>query len=214
MVYLFIGEDAPSKQIKLKEIKKQFLPSQTQEFNLDILYGRETNLKTIQEKLLFLPVQAKKRIIVVKDAQHLKQEIKEFLLAFAKNPAPQVLLILDINKRDPKDIFVNAISRGAQTFAFREAKGIDTFTLVSCIDQKKAAFALKILHQLLRNGEKPERILGGLRYAWVKNSSGPQEMKKRLTVLLNCDIDIKTGRLKPEFALEKLVIRLCGLANS
>lgn len=75
----------------------------------------------------------------------------------------------------------------------------------------KPDYALRILNELLRNGERPERILGGLRYAWEREFTPGVEAKRRLKLLLNCDINIKTGKLKPNFALEKLVISLCSL---
>jgi hypothetical protein len=57
------------------------------------------------------------------------------------------------------------------------------------------------------------RILGGLGYTWERDVMAPLEAKRRLKLLLNCDVEIKTGRLKPNFALEKLVISLCGAAK-
>jgi len=66
------------------------------------------------------------------------------------------------------------------------------------------------LAQLLKNGERPEMIMGGLRYAWEKSPLSPVDLKLKLKALLDCDIDIKTGRLQPDFALENLIIRLCG----
>lgn len=44
--------------------------------------------------------------------------------------------------------------------------------------------ALRILGQLLKNGEKPERIMGGLRYVWEKDLTHPQELKKGLSFCL------------------------------
>jgi DNA polymerase III delta subunit len=70
-----------------------------------------------------------------------------------------------------------------------------------------------VLNQLLKKGERPERILGGLRYSWENSIATPLETRRRLKALLNCDIDIKTGRLKADFALERLVVSLCSLAK-
>ena len=70
------------------------------------------------------------------------------------------------------------------------------------------------LSKLLEEGERPERILGGLRYAWERDAASPLETRRRLKALLTCDIEIKTGKIKPVFALERLVIKLCGLRNS
>lgn len=211
MVYLFCGQDSFAKDIKLKQIKEKFLKPDTEDFNLDILYARELNLISLQEKLLCLPLGARKRIIVIKDAQALKENIREFLLKYAKTPQPSIELILDLDRLNPKDVFIKQIGRYAQTLRFQESRPIDTFALSRYIDSRKADYALRALNQLLREGEKPERILGGLRYSWQNSFSEPFKLKKRLKLLLNCDIDIKTGRLRPDFALEKLVVGLCCL---
>jgi DNA polymerase III delta subunit len=210
MVYLFIGSDNLTKDSQLKKLKEQILPKATEHFNLDILYSRELALKTLQEKLLSLPTKGAKRLVIIKNIEDLKDEIKDFLSTYVKKPYPQVVLVLDLNVFDKRDGFIRDISRYAKTVHFKEALHPDTFALSRSIELGKADYALKILSGLLKEGERPERILGGLRYAWEKNAAHPLEKRKRLKLLLACDIDIKTGKLKPLFALEKLVILLCG----
>jgi len=213
-VFLFAGEDSFSKDIKLKKLRQEAFPKEVEQFNLDILYAKELNLRDLQEKILCLPVRAKKRLIVIKDAEGLKEDIQEFIIKFLKNPSPWVILVLDINRLDSKNEFINCLTRYGQVYHFQEATRIDTFTLSRSIEQRHADYSLRLLHQLLRNKERPERILGGLRYSWERNITNPLERRKRLKLLLNCDIDIKTGRLKPQFALEKLVVNLCALNKS
>jgi DNA polymerase III delta subunit len=215
-LYLFIGEDSFSKDAKLEELKKEFLSHDTAVFNFDILYAKELKLVTLQERVLALPLKSKKRIILIKDAQALKQEIKDFLLTFAKENTPHILLVLDINST-PKlnrfrhqDNFSGQIARYAKVYQFKETLYLDTFALARQIESKRADYALKTLNQLLENGEKPEFILGGLRYSYSRGAHTPLEIRKIIKLLLNCDISIKTGRLKPEFALERLVVRLCS----
>lgn len=229
-VYLFIGQDSFSKGIKLKRIKEEFLAKEIADFNLDILYAKELNLRDLQERLLYFPlnpvrniaqknnnkivsngVKAKKRIIVIKDAQEIKEDIKEFILKYVKNPPSKILLILDIDRQDPKDEFIKRITRYSEIYRFREHLPPDTFTLSRAIDLKKPDYALQVLNQLLQNGERPERILGGLRYTLERGALKPLQIRKRLKVLLDCDIEIKTGRLKAAFALERLLVRLCCL---
>lgn len=211
MIYLFIGQDSSAKDVKLKKLREEFLKPETEEFNLDILYARDLMLRLFQEALLRLPVKSPKRIIVIREARHLKEDLKHFILKYAKRPYPQIILVLDIDRYDKKDELLNRLSPNSQTFRFRETAPIDTFVLSRQIKLKKADYALRILHQLLQNGEKPEWILGGLRYALFKDISNPQEIKRRLNLLLRCDVDIKTGRLKSDFALEKLTVNLCFL---
>jgi len=231
--YLFIGQDSLSKDIKLKTLRQEFLKPDIEQFNLDISYARELSLKDLQEKLLCLPVspirntaqikdgtivsngvRTKKRIIVIKDAGELKEESKEFIFNYVKKPYAWVILVLDINRQEPRDEFLSRISKYAQAYYFKETIPPDTFMLVRQIDLRRPDYALRLLSQLLQNGERPERILGGLRYAWERNLSRPLEKRKRLRLILNCDIDIKTGRLKACFALEKLVVNLCCLSKA
>jgi DNA polymerase III delta subunit len=214
MVYLFIGEDSLSKNIKINQLKQELLAKDIEQFNLDILYAKDLTLTVLQERLLCLPVKAKKRLIVIKDAQNLKEDIRAFILKLAKNSLPGAALVLDIDRKDRDDEFINRLQRLAKVFQFKESARLDTFALSRQIELRKPDYALRVLNQLLKNGERPERILGGLRYSLERNTSNLLEIDQRLKLLLNCDLDIKTGRLKPNFALERLVVSLCRLKKS
>ena len=211
MIYLFIGSDNLAKDIQLKKLKDYVLSKGTEQFNLDILYARELTQKVLQEKLKSFPVKNPKRLVIIKNIEDLKDEVKEFLERYVRKPYPQVVMAMDLNRLDKADSFIKNISRFVKPVRSKETVHQDTFALGRSIDLKKADSALRILSGLLKEGERPERILGGLRYVWEKNAATPLEKRKRLKYLLTCDIDIKTGKLKPLFALEKLVISLCGL---
>ncbi|MFH0918405.1 MAG: hypothetical protein V1830_04660 [Candidatus Omnitrophota bacterium] len=210
MVYLLIGQDIAAKEIQLKKIKQEFLPPQLQDFNLDTLYAKEIILKDIQERFLSIPLKSAKRIMVIKDAQLLGQESRDFLLAFSKKPFPQLVLVLDFAQSDGKDNFIKDISPHARTLRFKEIVNPNTFDLNRQIELRKADSALRLLNQLLKNGEAPERILGGLRYYWENQDIHSLGARRQLKLLLRADLEMKTGRLKPAMALEKLVVSLCG----
>jgi DNA polymerase III delta subunit len=210
MLYLLIGQDSLSKDIQIKRLKQEFLARDFEQFNLDILYAKELTLKGLQERLLCLPLNCPKRLIVIKEAQNLKEEVKEFILKFIAKPNKQLILVLDITRRNRQDEFINRIYKYAKVLHFKEIVPPDTFTLSRQINLKRPDYALRILNQLLKNGEKPERILGGLRYSCQRDNLPSLERKKRLRILLNCDIEIKTGKLKAPFALEKLIVSLCA----
>jgi len=209
MIYLFIGEDNLSKDTKLKRLKEEYLDPQSEQFNLDILYGQEVNLKEFQERLLNLPLKAKKRLVVVRDSQRLNGEIKKFLLSYARKPYPHIVLVLDVQRYSFKDEFTKRMSQMSRVIRFRESAKLDTFALSSAIESRKIHNCLDILRQILEKGEKPEQIMGGLRYVWDQDVRRPQETRKRLRLLLDCDIAIKTGRLKAQMALERLLTQLC-----
>lgn len=214
LIYLFLGEDQSAKDIKLKYIKELYVPVGTEYFNLDMLYGKDLDLLSLQEKILALPLKSKKRLIVIKEAEALSEDVKEYLLNYALKPFQSVVIVLDISGNKIKDGFVNNMLRYAQACRFQAAQRLDTFVLSNHIAMKKTDAALRVLNQLLKNGEKPERIMGGLRYSWERNTSYSKETGPKLKALLNCELDIKTGRLKADFALERLVIALCGLPNA
>lgn len=207
-VYLLIGQDILAKETQLKKIKQEFLSQELQDFNFDTLYAKETTLREIQERLLAIPLKSAKRMIIIKDAHSLNRESRDFLLAYSKKPHKQLVLVLDFEHYDYKDEFIKGVSAHASVIRFKEAVNPDAFVLNRQIELRKTDSALRILNQLLKNGEAPERILGGLRYAWEKQSIAASGARRRLKLLLNCDLEIKTGRLKPAFALEKLVVSL------
>ena len=212
-VHVLIGQDNLSKDAKLKNLKSQFLTQSTEQFNWDMLYARELHLKDLQEKLLSLPLGSKKRMVVIRGAASLKKELKDFIARYVKEPSGWVILVLDIDHFDPKDEFIRSLSRHARIYRFKEEVVLNTFTLSRQIELRRADFALRTLSGLLSNGEKPERIMGGLRYSWERSSLDPRDLARRLKRLLRCDIEIKTGRLKPVHALEKLIVELCCLVQ-
>ncbi len=219
-VYLFLGQDILGQEnasLKEKELDrlKASLPQQTRDFNLDILHCSDRNfsLKALQEKLLFMPTGDSSRIVVVRSLQDAKPEVKEFILGYVKNPSSGIILVLDADKVERKNAFIEGVSRYAEIRHFLEEPQVSTFSLGRLIDAQKTEESLKVLHQLLDSGEKPERIMGGLRASWIKYPADPLSLKKKLRILLRCDLDIKTGKINPVFALERLIVNLCGFRN-
>ena len=220
MIYLFVGEDEFSKDIKLQKIKQELNLARLESFNFEILHSKDLDLRTLQARLLLLPIKARQRLILIKDAPGLSNEIKQYLLTFLKKPFAHISLILDARRVDDRDQFFNQIYGLVKLISFHQSRQINAFNLARQImqtpqdrrfltGQKKIKPAMRLLHQLLLKGERPEKILGALRYQLHQERIDLAQRKKKLMFLLNCDIDIKTGRLKPRFALERLLIRLC-----
>lgn len=226
MVYLFVGSDGPAKDTQLKEIRQQTLEKQTEQFNLDVLYARELTLKELQEKLFYLPVKSLKRILVIKGAQDLKEEARAYLSQYVKSPHKQTILVLDIDPQHQKgaiarhektESFIRQISRYAKTIRFHENIAPNTFSLGRQINLRRPDVALRVLHELLKNSDERKLaplILGALRVNFEREISDSLELRRRLKLLLTCDLEIKTGKLKLSFALEKLIIALCGLRKT
>ena len=226
MNYLFVGEDEFSKDIKLQGIKQQLNLNRLEPFNFEVLYAKDLDLKTLRMRISTVPLspvggdspggkgissgaKIKQRLILIKDALSLKADIKQYLLGFLQKPFPHVSLILDIRRIDRRQQFFNQIARLVQLINFRQSREIDAFMLARQIMQKKINPAMLLLHQLLLQGERPEKILGAIRYQLQQEKLDIQASRKKITFLLACDRDIKMEKLKPEFSLERLIIRLC-----
>ena len=181
MSYLFIGEDEFSKDIKLEKIKQEFFPPRLECFNFEILYSRDLNLKTLQEKLLLLPInpvrkdfskaaglsngiKPSRRLILIKDILRLSSDIKKYLLKFLNKPFSHICLVLDTRHIDAQDQFLNQISRLVKVLNFSRSSQINAFTISRQIRDKRIKPAMRLLRQLLLQGEKPEKILGAIRY--------------------------------------------------
>ena len=222
--YLFIGQDiigpdgSSHKDTALERIKKEYLSLATRDFNTDILYAKDFDLRGLQERLLGIPAGSKKRLLVIKDAQLLKDDILQFILSYIAKPRPSIVLVLDFIPRDnggkEESKFIADLRRHACVMRFKETRSVNTFDLCREIESRKTTQALYTLKELFENGERAERILGGLRSNWERNIPNSLELKKRLKLLLSCDIDIKTGRVNPEFVLERLIVYLCGSKKS
>jgi len=210
MVYLFIGQDSPAKDIALKRIKDEFLPPRLEDFNLDVLYPEKLSLDSLQERLLGIPVKSPKRIILIRNAQKLQKGLSDFIVEWSARQNNNIILILDIEERAKSNTFVSSLNKCAKVINFKEEAPPNTFDLSRQIESRQVSLALNTLGRLIKEGERPERILGGLRYSLEGNIMNSIAFRRRLKLLLNCDIEIKTGRLKPVFALEKLVVNLCA----
>jgi DNA polymerase III delta subunit len=213
-IYLVTGQDVPAKDKALKEIKSKYLSAKTEQFNLDTVYAKDVTLEALQEKLLYLAVSAGHRMVVIKQASSLKKDCKEYLEHYVLAPNPAVILVLEMEEFDRKDRFSAAVSGHATVRQFRQGIQKTSFALADEICAGKAAASLMVLHQLLKNGQKPELILGGLRSGLSRNTTDITSMRRLNKLLLECDLAIKTSTLKPSFALERLVVNLCGFKQA
>ncbi|MEK6567681.1 MAG: hypothetical protein AABZ27_02945 [Candidatus Omnitrophota bacterium] len=221
MLYLFAGEDELAKQEKINSLKSELLKKGFEDFNFEFFYAKELTLPLFKESLSRLPLESPQRIIVIKDVFKLKDELKDYFAAqIEKLPADLILILESAVIPKEESGFFNKISRRGKVILFKAKEKIDAFGLARAIERKDADSALNMLVDLFRNGEKPERILGALRYRFVKSDNFSsaadslrlKEKKEKVGLLMEADLNLKTGKVKPEFALEALVVKLCGLA--
>ena len=100
--YVFIGEEKLLKKEALNKLKKQCLPADNESsfaFNYISFDGKSATSKQITAEAQQLPFMNSKRLIVVKDAEHL---IDETFLNYIQNPVETTCLALLMRKIDKR----------------------------------------------------------------------------------------------------------------
>jgi len=215
MIYLFLGTDEISKERKLQQLKQEILKNSQDAFDYERLYAKELTPSILNEAFSRIPLFADKRLIFIRDVDKLNASSKEKLLSLIKNPNPKILLVLDTQVSELKEAFLIKIANSSKVFHFGREKTFNAFDLADAIKAKRTQEALKIFSIIHQKGEHPTRILGGLFWSWRKMKSflKADNFKRGVELFLETDINIKFSRLKPEVALEILIVKLCLLCG-
>jgi DNA polymerase III delta subunit len=212
MIYLFLGEDTLAKDAKIAELKKNLFPSpEALSFDYELLDAHKLDPENLKKTLLTLPALVKKRLILIRNCHQLKTLHKDLIVRLMEKFLPYAVLILDSNEWEPNDDFLKNL-KNPRVVSFSSARKCNVFDMTKAMESRNETEALKILDQLLGLGLHPLQIMGGLVWWWSKSRVGMplDRFEKGLVALQETDLNIKRSRLKPEYALEVLVVRLCS----
>ena len=97
-------------------IEKNVLNVGEQSFNQAILYGKDTEFKTVVDEARQYPMMASHRVVVIKEAQDMRS-LKN-LAAYAENPSPQSILVINhkYKKFDSRTKLAKAIKANGVLF--------------------------------------------------------------------------------------------------
>lgn len=87
-----MGEEAYYIDQITKLIEKSALPEDQKSFNQAVLYGRDTDVRTVVGEAKRFPMMADRVVIIVKEAQQLRKI--EDLEAYVQNPQPSTVLVI------------------------------------------------------------------------------------------------------------------------
>ncbi len=117
-LYHLTGDEDFLKEEVWKKLARLLVPPELKIFNLDILYGAETSADEIINKALTVPVNAKKRVVLVFDMHKLSLFSKDMLLAFLPKVPDSVCLILLSPKSAKQTKLYQALERIGTTVEF------------------------------------------------------------------------------------------------
>jgi len=96
-VYLVSSEELFFVDKLIHLVSYNLLPKEQLDFNMASLYGKDTSLKNILDQAREFPFLGERKIVLVKEAQDLKDW--ELLPAYLKKPNPSTLLIVIFTKK-------------------------------------------------------------------------------------------------------------------
>lgn len=223
-IILILGDDLRAKDQQVLNFKKKFLAQDpaAADFNIDDVNGQEIPLKTLQEILKRLPFKSKQRLLIIRAADRLNDQVAKFILKSLKelSKGDFRIIFLSAGPEDKaQDKFIGRLkdSEFVEKIYCQQKRKRRVFDLArNIMEYSSTASALDILRELLSAGIEAPQVLGGLFWYW-NNSKGPQgrrNLKKDLELFLDTDMKIKTGKISSGLALELLVVKLCQRQNS
>jgi DNA polymerase-3 subunit delta len=102
-LYLFAGAEEYLIEEAIRLIKEKLIVKGEEELNYDMLYGFETSIQTILEKVETVGFFGNKRLVVVQSVNSLKDKDKKHLISYCENPFPSSCLVLVDEKIDSKN---------------------------------------------------------------------------------------------------------------
>lgn len=218
MLYLVCGPDHQTKNQKILSIKEKiFSSNQNHSFDYESLYARNLDAKTLKAAMIALPSLTSKRIIVIRQADQLTESLQNLILQLIQTTKDFLIVILDAEESSCARQFQKKFGSEIKILHHEAKKEVSVFDLEKAILNHEKALALKILSQILKQEKLPIRsaapkIMGGILWIWKKNknSFSLERFCCGLSSLKEADFHIKRSRLKPEHALEILLVKLCS----
>jgi len=215
MHYCFIGENSGEKQQALSDARDKILTgADARNFDYEALYGRRLDAAELKKALIALPASSPKRLILIHEADKLSKQNEEILTAFLEEKNDHAVVILEAEGK-LKSAFQKKISPYVKSFSFEKPEGGNVWDMTNAMGRRQPAKALKILSELMEDGQHPLQIMGGLVWFWGKNGQRLRQdrFEKGLLALQEADVNIKRSRMRPDYTMEVLVVRLCALMN-
>jgi DNA polymerase-3 subunit delta len=129
-VYFFYGGEELLKEEAVQSLIQRLVPPELRDFNLDILYGDETDAAQVIDRVSALPMMAERRVVVVRMVNQLATADKKQLLEHLSTPFPHTCLILTAPEVDDRKGFYRSLEGVACHVNFHSLTEQETSTWV------------------------------------------------------------------------------------
>ena len=170
MIYLLLGPQTQVKEKTIADLKAQHLPSkEALSFDYEVLHGAGLDAKDLKKSLIALPSIAKKRIILLRQAEKLKIKEKKLILELFDDLQKHLILILESDGGFAPESFIKKFGKSVTVVGSSKKDEASIFDFTRAITQNKKTESLKMLSRLLEEGNHPLQLMGGILWAWKRN---------------------------------------------
>lgn len=92
-------------------LRARVLDPRTRDFNYELFYGKEAGASRIAQAARTLPMMAKRRLVLVRDADEMKGDELGALIPYVSDPAPETCLVFVAEKADQRLKFFSAFKK-------------------------------------------------------------------------------------------------------
>lgn len=214
-IFVVVGNDFDQRRLIIENIKSKILQKSKSPFSTLTFYAKEIDLKDLQEKVSLVSFD-KNKILVFKNADSLKKEIKDFLIKDINKIISNNYLLFEMEK----DYFLNDKGPGADKFLkfiflnsaiFKAGRPVyqanfDSFK--KSIRMGDLSSSLYVLNKLFegKTSDTERKVLGlqifGVLVSEVSYLKDKSLRQKYLSFLMEVDRMIKEKGMEPKFAIE------------
>ncbi|HRG33772.1 MAG TPA: DNA polymerase III subunit delta [Saprospiraceae bacterium] len=140
-VYFLTGDEDYFIDSLVKEAESHLVPEAQRDFNLQVVYGKDTTTRALVEYCRQFPFMGDKKLVVVKEAQDLKDW--DVLETYFKQPVPTTTLVIAFKNKKPdgRSAWVKTLK---EKHVFFESKGIYDSQLPAFISNLASGLKLKM----------------------------------------------------------------------
>ena len=110
-LYFLYGKERYLLDRAVDLLRARVLDPRTRDFNYELFYGKEAGASRIAQAARTLPMMAKRRLILVRDADEMKADELGGLVSYVSDPAPESCLVFVAEKADQRLKFFSAFKK-------------------------------------------------------------------------------------------------------
>jgi DNA polymerase-3 subunit delta len=115
----FYGEETFFLQQAVQRLRDAVVPIEARDFNYSVYQGKESQAETILDDVRTLPVFARNRLVLIKDAQHISAAELDAFLPYLKDPVPETILVFTADKIDGRRKFFQEFKKYGSLVEFK-----------------------------------------------------------------------------------------------